>query len=529
MLPCADSAVEGASMAKQLTMATRAEVLDRLAARYAAAARREKSRILGEFVEISGYHRKHAVRLLRAAARPALPIGAGGPRQGRRIYDEAVKLALIQLWEAADRICGKRLAPLIPDLVKALEHHGHLQLDASVRAKVLKMSAASIDRLLSGTRDHAKRRARTASLNHIRRQVPVRTHGDWREPPPGYFEMDFVAHCGGQMSGAFVWTLAMTDVASGWTECIALPVRDSETTIAALETLRRQLPMPLLGLDVDNDSAFMNADFIAWCDRRGVELTRSRPYKKNDQAFIEQKNGAVVRKLAGYKRLEGVRASRELGRLYAAARVFVNVFQPSFKLISKVRIGSAVKKRYSPPLSPARRLLAHAGVDAVTKDRLRRWGDAADPVAALSAMRHAQDRVATLATAGRDVRLAPPPEDLKRFMQALATTWKHGDPRATHQALPAMPRTWRTRVDPLRADVEKIRGWLDTAPDLDAVSMLRRLQTERPGVYADGVARTLQRRLKHWRREVAHRLVFGADDDERFREHADEATSIDGA
>jgi hypothetical protein len=155
---------------------------------------------------------------------------------------------------------GKRLVALLPVLITAMERHGHLALDPIVRAKLLKISAASIDRRLKDRRDQVKRRRRAASLNHLRRQVPIRTHGDWANPPPGFFEMDLVAHCGGRMSGAFVWTLAITDVSSGWTECAALIARTSDNVITALQKIILQSPIPLLGLDVDNDSVFISDD-----------------------------------------------------------------------------------------------------------------------------------------------------------------------------------------------------------------------------------------------------------------------------
>ena len=493
-------------MAKKLTMATRDELLARLRERYIAGSRIEKMAIAAEFTEISGYHRKHVMRLLRAPGR----MGArSAPRPARQVYDEAVQLALVTLWEAADRICGKRLVALLPLLITAMERHGHLALDPIVRAKLLKISAASIDRRLKDRRDHVKRRRRAASLNHLRRQVPIRTHGDWANPPPRFFEMDLVAHCGGRMSGAFVWTLAITDVSSGWTECSALIARTSDNVIAALQKIILQSPIPLLGLDVDNDSVFISETFIAWCKLNRIELTRSRPYKKNDQAFIEQKNGAVVRRLAGYERLSGVRAARELAKLYAASRIFVNVFQPSFKLIGKTRDGARVRKRYSAPKSPCDRLLGSENFSEAMKIKLRRWANSADPIAALAAVRHAQERVALIADKGEAAKLAEPPEDLMRFMQGLASAWKAGDPRGTHRPPIALPRHWRTRTDPFASVSDTLRVWLDEAPDIDASTMLHRLQTERPGQYPAGLVRTLQRRVRIWRRELAQRLVIG--------------------
>jgi hypothetical protein len=318
-------------------MATRAELLEVVRERYGSARPPERRLILDEFVAVSGYHRKHAIRLLKQPG--------GGPAPDRRgrspVYDAAVRAALVVVWEASDRICGKRLKAALPVLVQAMERHGHLALDATVRDRLLAMSASTIDRLLRPVRVRAGAgRRRPGATSAIRRGVRVRTFSDWGEPPPGFAEVDLVAHSGPSMAGAFAWTLVLTDVATGWTECVPLPCRDGVLVVEALTRLRGVLPFPLGGADFDNDSVFMNEDVVGWCRGNGIEVTRSRAYRKNDQAWVEQKNGAVVRRLVGHDRLEGVAATGELGRLYASARLFVNFFQPSFKLAAKRRDGA---------------------------------------------------------------------------------------------------------------------------------------------------------------------------------------------
>jgi hypothetical protein len=209
-------------MRRRIKLTTRRELTSAISQRYQAADRKRKKLILDEFTKVTGYHRKHAIRIL--TARPATtPERPAAPR----IYREAVKESLIVLWEAADRICGKRLKALLPQLVDAMERHKHLQLEPEVRTQLLAMSAATIDRQLCSVREQAYggRRKRTA-LNRVRKMVPVRTFADWGEARPGYLEVDFVSHCGERAAGSFVHTLVLTDVASGWTECIALPVRE---------------------------------------------------------------------------------------------------------------------------------------------------------------------------------------------------------------------------------------------------------------------------------------------------------------
>ncbi|RUX70069.1 transposase, partial [Mesorhizobium sp. M2A.F.Ca.ET.040.01.1.1] len=183
----------------------------------------------------------------------------------------------------------------------------------------------------------------------IRRSVPVRTFSDWDDPAPGFVEADLVSHSGPYAKGAFSQTLVLTDIATGWTECAPLLVREQTVLITALAELRKLLPFPLLGFDTDNDSVFMNESVQEYCLRDNIELTRCRPYRKNDQAFVEQKNGAVVRKIVGYRRFEGLQATRELAKLYSSMRLFINFFQPSFKLKEKHRDGARVVKRYHRP------------------------------------------------------------------------------------------------------------------------------------------------------------------------------------
>jgi hypothetical protein len=300
---------------------------------------------------------------------------------------------LTVLWEAGDRVCGKRLKALIPVLIDAMERHGHLKLDAVVRTRLLGVSAATIDRLLGPERKAAgsTRRRRWGAGSAIRQSVPVRTFADWGDPPPGYCECDMVEHCGGiKEGGNFVHTLTLTDIHSGWTECAALTIREQSLVVEGIRAITQHLPFALRGLDTDNDSAFMNETLQGYCDQHRIEWTRSRAYHKNDQAWVEQKNGAVVRRLAGYGRLSGLAAAGALQRLYESARLYVNFFQPSFKLASKQRDGAQVHKRYYPPLTPYQRLLASAAVDETIKQRLRERYAALDPVALLKAIRDVQ-------------------------------------------------------------------------------------------------------------------------------------------
>ena len=481
----------------------RVELVSAVVERYQASSKVDKTRILDEFVRLTGYHRKHAVRVLLGRAPAEKPRARARPR----LYDEAVRQALVVLWEASDRICGKRLRPLLPLLVSSLERHGHLQLDKVVRKKLLRASASTIDRLLAPARSGGARKRRNKPPA-VRSQIPVRTFADWGDPLPGFMEMDLVAHCGGSMSGRYNHTLVLTDIASGWTECIALAVRDSNLVVDALESLRIAMPFELRGVDSDNGGEFINDVLLQFSREHDVEFTRSRPYKKNDQAWVEQKNGAVVRRIVGYGRLEGVAAAESLARLYSSSRLFVNFFQPSFKLISKERVGARVRKQYHAPETPCARLLSSPDVTEKSKERLRAVLASLDPLRLLDEIRTMQRHIAGLAR-GDQVH-APPHRDadLERFLASLATAWMKGEVRPTHQPKPKAERWWRTRQDPFEDVWPRVLVWLESEPDRTAKELLERLRTEDPSTFQSGQLRTLQRRVKEWRMTAARRLVF---------------------
>jgi len=289
--------------------------------RYGGLSAAGKKALVDELVVITGYHRKSVLRAL-----DRWPISVDGDditaephRHHRCRYGPEVMEALVPLWEASDRLCGKRLQALLPLLLESLERHGHLVLDPEVREKLLTISSATIDRLLAPVRKMSpgngwRRPPRARSA--VQRRTPVRTFNGWGEvKEAGWLEIDLVAHCGKWMEGRFLWTLVATDMATGWSECLPLLNRDGASVMAALRMLEELLPFPLRGIDVDNDGAFLNAPLEQWCEKHQprIELTRSRAYQSNDQAWVEQKNGMLVRRVVGYERLEGLVAAELLG------------------------------------------------------------------------------------------------------------------------------------------------------------------------------------------------------------------------
>jgi hypothetical protein len=269
----------------------------------------------------------------------------------------------------------------------------------------------------------------------------VRTFADWNDPQPGFFEMDFVAHCGKSVAGRHVYSLVLTDIASGWTEAAAMVVREQVLVTETVEGICAELPFPLLGSDVDNDSAFINGTLLNYCRERGLELTRSRAYRKNDQVWIEQKNGAVIRKMVGYGRLEGLESAAALAKLHAVARLYVNYFQASFKLKSKTREGAKVKKQYYAPATPADRLRASDKVSAEGKQQIREVFDGLDPVDLLRQIREAQRRLVSFL--GNKRRTSPTACARARHRrlrsQPIERLAEWGDPSDSSPARPAGP------------------------------------------------------------------------------------------
>jgi len=495
-------------MGRQVTVATRKELLDVARKRYGTSNKEEKGKILDEFVSLTGYHRKHLLRLI--GTKPGDTVAKPIRVVVRRVYDEAVRQALVVMWEAADRICGKRLRAALPVLVESMERHGHLVVDPAVRERILLVSASTIDRLLASVRGEGRRRVhrRMVSRTVVGRVVPIRTHADWKDPALGFFEGDFVLHGGGRTTGTFAHTLVLTEVATGWTDFLALPAREQTLVVTALGVMSARLPMGLKGLDTDNDSAFINDTVLAFCKGADIVFTRSRPRHSNDQAWVEQKNGAIVRKFVGYARFEGIKGTRTLERLYQSARDYVNFFQPSAKLLDKVRLGAKIRKTYHPPATPCDRLLARIDVPESLKTTLKNRRDGLDPVQLLKDIRDQQSALASLSGMNLDADAADTGVTLAQFLAQLPLLWTEGDVRPTHRANPTGPRTWRTREDPFGEHWPAIEGWLAAEPDICAKDLLCRLQAAHPDRYPQAQLRTLQRRVQEWRAGAA-RLLLG--------------------
>ena len=346
--------------------------------RYGMAGRQGKTRILDEFCETTGMHRKAAIRLLNRRASPA------PRRQGRRRrYGPEVAEALVKVWEVGDRMCGKLLAAVMPQLVEALERHGELKVTAEVRGLLLEISAASIDRVLSRHRRRlgVQPRRVSAAGGSLKGEIPIRTWSDWKGVTVGSMQADLVLHCGESTGGFYLATLCAVDVASGWTELEAIWGLGKQRVGTAVHHIRQRLPFALKSLHTDNGAEFINHTLYNWCRQEKVSFTRGRSYRKNDQAYVEQRNWLTVRRQVGYDRLASKEAYALLGKLYPLLALQMNLFRPIRKIIAKERLGARVVKRYGEPRTAYQRLLESDALSHTERLGLQATLQATNPAA----------------------------------------------------------------------------------------------------------------------------------------------------
>lgn len=347
-----------------------------VAKRYRGAKKKEKMKMLDELVATTGYNRSYAARALRV--RPKVRHrGAGKQKHCRkraRTYKDEITRALRKTWAILDMPCGKRLAPYLNEIVPILEGFGELDLKRDDREKLVSISAATIDRLMQKDRKRLalKGRSGTKPGSLLKHQIPIRTYADWDEDLPGFLEIDLVGHEGGNSRGDFCQTLDVTDVHSSWTETRAVKNKAQVWVFDALINISKGLPFKIKGIDSDNGAEFINAHLINYCQDNKITFTRSRPARKNDNCFIEQKNYSVVRKTVGYARYDTDKELELLNEIYSYLRVYTNFFQPTMKLVKKTRIGSKVKKKYDAPKTPYRRLMKCSYISKTAKAKLAR-------------------------------------------------------------------------------------------------------------------------------------------------------------
>lgn len=391
-------------------MKERKRIAEATAGRYRKAGKKEKGVILTEFGELTGFARSYAAMVLRNQGRVVSvsrklrmrgDVGKKLPRRGRgATYDEPVVKVLVQVWRIMDYICGKRLAPVLGEMVERLLRHNELRCDAATSKKLAQMSAATIDRLLRPERQkyQLKGRSHTRPGTLLKHQIPMRTFNEWDEQQPGFLEIDLVGHDGGVIDSLHAFTLNAVDIASGWNSSTALKNKAQVWTLEGVEKIRAKLPFSLLGLDSDNGSEFINESLLNYCREHKITFTRSRPYRKNDSCFVEQKNYSVVRRAVGYQRFDTDAQLRLLNQLYESLDLYTNFFQPSMKLQSKERHGARVKKRYDKARTPYQRLLDSSFLKEETKQQLRERYRALNPAQLKRQLERLQRKLLATAT-----------------------------------------------------------------------------------------------------------------------------------
>lgn len=487
-----------------MSMKAKKELVHRMRWQYLEADRKGKTEIIDAVIAATGYHRKYVVASLRKTPKRLQCV-----RQPLKIYDEEMTAALIMIWNAANQICSKRLAPFLPEFIATLERFGHLNISSEARAKLLTVSPATIDRLLKPERaKHPRGRSTTRPGNLLKQQIKIRTFAEWNDAEPGFFEADLVAHCGDHVDGSFLNTLVLIDIATCWIELAPLLRKSDADVTAALNAIRAVLPVLMLGLDTDNGCEFINYELFHYCEREKITFTRSRPYKKNDQAHVEQKNGSVVRRTVGYDRFEGVDAWNCLMTLYRVLRLYINFFQPSCKLVKKVRTGSRVTKIYDKARTPYQRVLDAPQVNADSKRKLKELYVSLDPLALFDQIGRLQQVLLEAATdhvpeEQPSHSFAPDadedaPKDLNREAELATLKPLTKGKRAYNRKL---PHTWRTRKDPLSGATDFARKLFEEQCDITGAELLKRLEEKYPDQFTGRELKTVQRRLAAWRRE----------------------------
>ena len=363
-----------------------------------------RARILDEFCQVCDYNRKYAIRLLNGPTpqKPKTMV-----RKGRRAtYGAKVIASLTAIWEAAGYPCSVRLKAVLPLwLPWAIKR---MALTAPVQKQLLLISPPTIDRRLKGKRGQLKKRlyGRTKPGTLLTHHIPITTD-NWDVKTPGFTEIDLVSHSGNSASGEFLHSLNVTDIHTTWVESRAVMGKSQIGVLSAMQDIEQALPFKLLGMDSDNGSEFINYHLKTFCDQKGIQLTRGRPYKKDDNAHIEQKNFTHVRKILGYLRYDSLAAQKAINELYQnELRIFQNLFLPSMKLIKKSRIGSKLKRSYDKPQTPLERVLQCPQADPVKIEQLKRPGDQTDPFELAKRIEHKLERIFAMA----NQRVSPQPQ-----------------------------------------------------------------------------------------------------------------------
>ena len=393
-----------------LTLKEKQAVMKELADRYRRSTKGEKGQILDEACRLLGYQRAYLARALRQVRSRTGPSGGRRPGSGRKVtYDEATITALRRVWAVMSFASGKRMAPFMSEIVSALERHGELHLTPEIRRRLLPMSPATIDRRLAPERKKMQLRGRcgTKPGSLLKRAIPIRTFAEWDDARPGFLEMDLVGHDGGKPRGQFAQTLDMVDIATQWTETVAVQNKAQKWVFEALIHTLPQFPFPILGIDSDNGSEFINDHLLRFCRDKEITFTRSRPGRKNDNAHVEQKNWAVVRQTVGYLRYDTPDQLAILNELYGKLRLYTNFFQPVQKLVQKTRNSAKIHRIHDRAQTPYQRVMASPEIPNNRKEELTAQYENLNPAQLRREITALQHQLFDLALPSHDPEEAP--------------------------------------------------------------------------------------------------------------------------
>lgn len=434
----------------RLTMAEKKTLNKIYSYRYKNATKHEKIIILNEFIEYTRYNRNYAAKILR---KPILPPSDKKKKKKRKrtsYYDKNIINLLEKIWMIMDYICGKRLVAILPEIIFKIQQFNSFDISSTEVKKLNRISAATIDRLLKPYRSALGRKGTpmTKRTKYLIDRIPIKTFGEWMNSPSGHLQVDLVAHNGGNVYGGFLYTLNATDIKTSWTTCTLVQDKTMQQMLNSLILMQKSFPFPIKGIHSDNGSEFINESVLSFTKDNQIKFTRSRPYKKNDNPHVEQKNYSVLRRNTGYLRYEKPEHGVILSELYNYLNIYVNYFQPTMVLIEKHRIGSKAIRKYDLPKTPYNRLLESKDIDISVKKKLKLAYRNHNPVALKNKINACQTKL---------IRMAAPQRKPNKIVKIRRIKEiKHTIPAWRRDMIPDNPNPFleRQRMEELRRTVE---------------------------------------------------------------------------
>ncbi|MBN2435165.1 MAG: transposase family protein [Spirochaetes bacterium] len=433
----------------RLTMSEKKSLTKVFTEKYKYASKLEKVLILNEFIDYTGYNRGYAARVLRDNKRSFKKT----PRKKPAIYyNDEVKDTLEKLWRITDYICGKRLVAIIPELIKKCKQFDEMEISDAIKQKLEKISPATIDRLLKPYKKslNPKGSSMTKGTRYLIDRIPIKTFTEWKDSPAGFTQMDLVAHNGGNVYGGFLYTLDTTDISTSWTVCTLVKDKSMPVMTKALQAVQESFPFPLKGIHSDNGSEFINDSVLTFAENHNLIFTRGRPYKKNDNPHVEQKNNSIIRRNTGYLRYDQPEHAEILQELYAHLNLYVNYFQPVMILREKHRIGAKAIRKYDAAQTPFQRILKSDSVSDEVKDSIRAIYKTLNPAELKRKINEYQAKLIRIAA---PIRLPIKPVRIRRKKQM-----QHTVPvgRREQSATNANPFLQRQRIEELRRATDTV-------------------------------------------------------------------------